>query len=187
MGDIQDLLKRLDAEFFGTVFGLITIMVFLAGIQSLCFLFGAAPTLMEGLGYHFDVFFFSVTLLVILYELRKSPKLFPKNSGRKKGITCVTVALLAIVGIYVYVINPTDLSWIWLAVCFLMLLQSWILLERMKADTSILSLSLGAGLCYCIGAYFAMIFNDIEPAVELKDIIVISIATVCLWFRPCFD
>lgn len=185
--NIENFRKRIDAEFLGTVFGLLTIMVFETGIQTLCFLFGGTPTLMEGLGYHFDVFFFAVLILVIMYELNKSPKLFSKNERKKKGIFCVNFALLAIIGIFVYVINPTNLSWIWLAVCFLMMFQSWVLLERMKADTSILSLTFGAGLCYCLGAYFAMLINDIEPAIELKDIIVILIATVCVWFRPCFD
>jgi len=185
--NIENFKKRLDAEFLGTVFGFITIMAFLTGIQCLCFLFGGTPTLMEGLGYHFDVFFFSLVLLITLYELRKSPKLFSEKDSKKKGVICVTFTLLAIIGIFVYVINSTNLSWIWLAVCFLVLLQSWILFEKMKADTSILSLALGTCLCYCLGAYFAMIFNNIEPAIELKDIIVIFIITVCMWFRPCFD
>ena len=91
-------------------------------------------------------------------------------------------AMLAIMGIYVSV--TLYFNWFILVGCIGVFVASVIKMHRAGATKIWLYLILGAYLSYCVGAYYAMMLNGMEPAIDAAGINILTILLVCVWSKP---
>ena len=91
-------------------------------------------------------------------------------------------AVLAIMGIYVSV--TLYFNWFILVGCIGVFVASVIKMHRAGATKIWLYLILGAYLCYCIGTYYALILNGIEPAINMDGVNVLMLLLGVIWFKP---
>lgn len=91
-------------------------------------------------------------------------------------------AMLAIMGIYVSV--TLHFNWFILVGCIGVFVASVIKMHRAGATKIWLYLILGAYLSYCVGAYYAMMLNGMEPAIDAAGINILTILLGVIWFKP---
>jgi hypothetical protein len=179
---MKNCLKYFDERFWSELLALVIVVAVSIGLQCLLFSLGSVLNGAK-LGMILDIVLFTLLMMAVVPMLNGSDLLLPL-SARKSGMIFVACIWLAIAGIYVCVIYP--LSVWWLIMCLLLLLLNWISLEKAGADTSLLSITVGMGLFYILGTYFAMLLNNIEPAIGGIGILAVAVATLVLWFKPCF-
>lgn len=180
MGKIKNFLNRwFDEEFWSNCFALVVLLVLSIGIQSLIFWFG---------GYIFgmliDVLLF-VALIVWGKSLIHTDNTFVYKETNKKGWICVLCLFLAIIAIYFSVVGIYLQSLLALSLAVFVFCGIW--LGRMNVDTNRLFFVLGLALIYCIGAYFAMFINGIEPPIDKSGFFLVSGATLVVWLKPAFE
>jgi len=167
----------LGKRFDGDILVFITIFLVIAAVsiggQSLLLWIGGLFPSVAAMGLVID----SVLGLVLVLPAA----VIAKSGGAK-------VMALALIGIYVCVV--------WYFDWFLLIARSVVLLLGLRklaeyADTlplfyNIACLYLLCCLLYCIGAYFAMICNGLEPEADIIGIAVILVLVVCVRLIPAF-
>lgn len=179
MNLISKFLSLFDGEFRGLLLGFITIMVISVGLQSLLLWLGDMCL---------DAILFALVLISIgqIVALKLSD-LFPYKGTAGGGILAMFYICLGIIGVYVCIVHPALLGWNLLVGALLLIFLDWIFLEKIGADMVIVGIAVGIGLCYCLGTYFAMLLNCLEPVAEIPEVVIISLATLFAWFRTAFD
>lgn len=177
MGKIKDFFSKwLDEEFWNLVVLFLITAAFSIGVQSLLFWIGGLYPSVENLGLMIDA---------ILGFALVFPIFFGSAMSNFEGDGNIFVGSLAIIGIYISVV------WYFhagvLIGCIVLLYLALWRLQKIGADQFWTCGSACAYLLYCVGAYFAMIFNGLEPAINLYGIIALAVATLCLWLIPVFD
>ena len=180
---IMELINKVqnffDDEFWSALFGLIVTMVISVGLQSLVIWLG---------GMFLDVILFALFIIAIGQAIAFNfSDFFPYKRTSGGGTVSMIYVGLGIVGTYAYIVHQTPLGWTLLAGSLILMLLNWIFLEKIDADITYVGISVGVGLCYCLGTYFAMLLNGLEPVAEIPEIAIISLATLFAWFRPAFD
>lgn len=178
MGKVKDFFgKWFDEEFWGFVVLLLIIAAVSIGFQSLLMWIGGFFPSVEDCGKLID----SILCMLLLLPAFIC---FGLGSDFKGSGNCL-VGLLAIMGIYVSVV------WYFhagiLVGCIVLLYSALWRLYKISADPLWTHCGASAYLLYCIGAYFALLFNDIEPAINIYGIVTLIIATICLWFIPASE
>lgn len=176
MGKIKNFLSLwFSSEILVIFIALIVLTAILIGLQSLLIWIGGLFTSIENLGITID----AILGFVLLFPLFLGA-VFTNHEGNGN----ILVGLLAIMGIYISVV------WYFhagiLVGCIVLLCQSLRRLDKIGADPIWIHCGMSAHLLYCIGAYFAMIFNGLEPASSVYGIVILSIVTLCIWFVPMF-
>ena len=185
MGKIKNFLSSwLNEELWGLCAGFCLVALFTLCIQYFVFWFGNMIHTSERVGTYLDIGLFIIWLIAIIPVIN-SADLFPIKGTMEKGRINVVAVWLIVVGIYAYILSSVDF-WI-LALCLVMLLCNWFMLEKLNADTGLLSITVGASLIYCLSTYFALLFNGIEPATDTGSIITLLLVTLILWFKPAFE
>ena len=176
MGKIRNFLSSFGKDFWGFV-----ILLLAAAIASFL-----VQILLIGAGR----LFFSdendaVMIDAIIGMLLVLPPLITVCMTNYKGDGNIIVGLLAIMGIYVSVV------WYFhagiLVGCIVLLYSAIWRLHKAGADTLWLGCGAYSYVCYSIGAYFAMIFNGLEPAINIYGIITLIVATMCIFFIPASE
>lgn len=127
----------------------------------------------------------AVVIDALLGFILIAPVYFCAGHSEHKGDGNILVGLLAIMGIYISVV------WYFhggiLFGCIVLLYSCLARLRKIRLD----SLRIYGGTCvyllYCIGAYFAMIFNDLEPAINIYGIVTLIVATIGVWLIPATE
>ena len=91
-------------------------------------------------------------------------------------------AMLSIVGFYIsitLIFNPFVL-----VACMVVFVASVIKMHMAGATKIWLYLILGAYLSYCVGAYYALMLNGIEPAINMDGVNVLTLLLGVIWFKP---
>lgn len=118
----------------------------------------------------------------ILGMLLIMPALIAFALTKHKGTGNIIVGLLAIMGIYISVV------WYFhagiLVGCLVLLYSALWRLYKLGYNLMLILGGACVYLLYCIGAYFAMTANSLEPAINLYGIITLVVATLCVWFIP---
>jgi len=177
MGKIKNFLNRwFDVEFGSNCFALVILLVLSIGIQSFMFWFGG-----HTFGLFADVLLF-IVLIVWGKSLVHNDNTFAYKGTNKKGWICALCLFLAIIAVYFSVVEIYLQSLLVLSLIVFVFCGIW--LEKMKIDTARLFFVLGLALFYCIGAYFAMLINSIEPPIERIGFYLILVVTLLVWFKP---
>ena len=100
----------------------------------------------------------------------------------KKGWTCALCLFLAVIAVYFSIVGIYLQSLLAVSLAVFVFCGIW--LEKMKIDTARLFFVLGLAFFYCIGAYFAMLINSIEPPIEKIGFYLILVVTLLVWFKP---
>lgn len=180
MGKIKNFLNRwFDEEFWSNCFALVVLLVLSIGIQSLIFWFGGYT-----FGLLIDALLF-VALVIWGKSLVHADNTFVYKGTNKKGWFCVSGLFLAVIAIYFSVVGIYLQALLGVSLIVFVFCGLW--LEKMQADTARLFFVLGLALIYCIGAYFAMFINSIEPPIVRPAIYLISAVTLLVWFKPTFE
>lgn len=179
----KDLLKCFDGEFLNAFFGLIVALALSIGIQSFFFWFGELSSTPENVGYFLDIGVF--VIWVLFASNTDDADLFPFKGTKEKGVIYLNVVWAATIGAYAYMFCAID-AWA-LALCLVVMLWGWIMLEKLSANTDILSYTIGISLFYCIGTYVAMLLNGIAPFIDVYGITLLSLAALIVWFKPVFE
>ena len=167
-------IKNFCSSWFGEVFWELFIVVLVAsavsvGVQSLLIWIGGLYPSVQNLGLMLDAILGFVLVL---------PIFFGSAMSNSEGDGNVFVGSLAIMGIYISVV------WYFhagiLVGCLVLLCSALWRLYKIGADTFWVFGGACAYLLYCIGAYFAMIFNGFEPAINLYGIVTLIIAAICI-------
>ena len=172
MGKIKNFCgKWFDEEIALCILLFLVVAAVITGVQSLLFWIGGLFPSVENLG---------LTIDVVLGVLLILPPFIAAGLTDHKGNGNIIVGLLAIMGIYVSVV------WYFhagiLVGCLVLLFSAMWRLHKIGVDTFWLAIGTYAYLFYCIGAYFAMIFNSLEPAINLYGIIPLIVAAVCIMY-----
>lgn len=172
MGKIKFFLSK----WFGTDFRdflllLLAATVFSILLQGLFFVIGGLFPSIENFGMMIDAIIF---MLLVLFQFVGGGLDNRKRNGN------IIIGLLAIMGIYISVVWYFHAG-ILVGCLVLIYIDLW---RLYKQGAEPVRLFFGACFClpYCIGAYFAMIFNGLEPAINLSGIVTVAIATICVWF-----
>lgn len=161
-------------KILGALFVLIASALLSIGIQSLLMWIGGLFPSVDDLSRAMDV---------LLGAMLVAPIFVGAGLTENKGNGNIILAMLAIIGIYICVVYC--FSWLLLIFCILLLWLNLKRLDNLDGDTLWIYGGGCAYLLYCIGAYFALIFNDLEPDINTYGITVLSVATLCMWF-PAF-
>lgn len=177
MGKIKDFFSKwFDEKFWGLVVLFLITAVFSIGMHSLLFWIGGLFSSVENLGLTIDAIYGFVLVF---------PILFGSTISNSEGDRNIFVGSLAIMGIYISVV------WYFhagvLIGCIVLLYLALWRLQKIGADSFWTCGGSCAYLLYCVGAYFAMLFNGLEPAINIYGIVTLIIATLCLWLIPVFD
>ena len=151
----------------------LAIAVILTGIQSLLVWIGGLFPSVENLG---------LTIDAILFMLLVLPAFIGAGLTNHRGNGNILVGLTAIMGIYISVV------WYFhagiLVGCLVLLFSAMWRLHKLGVDTFWLAIGVYSYVCYGIGAYCAMIFNGLEPAINIYGIVTLIIAAICILFIP---
>ena len=187
IGDIRNFLCHwFDEEFWLAFFGAAVMFFFLTMLQYAIFSLGKLPEAPAFLGTGINILLFAV-VFISLASLLHFQDLFLYKGTTEKGKVCVISALVAVLGLYTYVIYQTPLWWGVMAICLLMLIISLKLLERMGADTTLIGITIGVTLIYIVGTYLAQCFAGIEPTVSAVEMVILVAITLLVWFKHCFE
>ena len=177
MGKIKDFFSKwLDEEVGLCILLFLVIAAVIIGVESLLFWIGGLFPSVENLG---------LTIDTILFMLLVLPAFIGAGLTNHKGNGNILVGLTAIMGIYISVV------WYFhagiLVGCLVLLFSAMWRLHKIGVDTFWLAIGAFAYLFYCIGAYFAMIFNGLEPAIDLYGIIPLIVAAIGILLIPAFE
>ncbi len=154
----------------------LVIAVVITGTESLLVWIGGLFPSVENLG---------LTIDAILFMLLVLPAFIGAGLTNHRGNGNILVGLTAIMGIYISVV------WYFhagiLVGCIVLLYLAIWRLNKVGADTLWLGCGAYSYLCYSIGAYFAMVFNGLEPAINIYGIIMLSIAAIGILFIPASE
>ena len=163
-------------EFWGLVVLFLIVAAFSIGVQSLLFWIGGLFLSVENLG---------LTIDAVLFMLLVLPAFIGAGLTNHRGNGNILVGLTAIMGIYISVV------WYFhagiLVGCIVLLCSALWRLYKIGADHFWGLGGACAYLFYCIGAYFAMLFNGLEPAINIYGIVTLIITTICIWLMLVFD
>lgn len=177
MGKIKDFLSLLfDGEFCLGIPFLLIISALSIGFQSLLVQIGGLFPSVENLG---------LTIDAILFMLLVLPAVIGAGLTNHRGNGNILVGLTAIMGIYISVV------WYFhagiLVGCLVLLFSAMWRLHKLGVDTFWLAIGVYSYVCYGIGAYCAMIFNGLEPAINIYGIVTLIIAAICILFIPASE
>ena len=178
MGKIKNFLSSwLNEELWELLILLLVAAVVSIGVQSLLFWIGGLFLSIKDCGMLID------TILGILLI---SPLFLGAGLTEGEGNGSIFVGSLAIMGIYISVV------WYFhagiLAGCLVLLYMAlWRLYKIIGADPLWTCGGTCAYLLYCIGAYFAMIFNGLEPVINIYGIVTLIVATIGVWVIPASE
>ena len=177
MGKIKDFFSKWFDEV--VVWGILLFLgvaAVITGVQSLIFWISGLFSSAEDCGMMTD------TILGMLLVL---PPFIAAGLTEHKGNGNILVGMLAIMGLYVSVV------WYFhagiLVGCLVLLFSAMWRLHKLGVDTFWLAIGVYSYVCYCIGAYCAMIFNGLEPAINLYGIVTLIIAAICILFIPASE
>lgn len=163
-------------EFRGLVVLFLIVAAFSIGVQSLLFWICGLLSSAENCSMMTDTIF---GMLLVL------PPFIAAGSTKHKGNINIIVGLSAIMGTYISVV------WYFhagiLVGCIVLLCSALWRLYKIGADPFWVLGGACAYLFYCIGAYFAMLFNGLEPAINIYGIVTLIITTICIWLMLVFD
>ena len=171
-------IKNFCSSWFGEEFWELFIVVLVAsavsvGVQSLLMWIGGLCPSVQNLG---------LTIDAILFMLLVLPAFIGAGLTNHRGNGNILVGLTAIMGIYISVV------WYFhagiLVGCLVLLFSAMWRLHKLGVDTFWLAIGVYSYVCYGIGAYFAMIFNGFEPAINLYGIVILIIAAICILLIP---
>jgi hypothetical protein len=174
MGKIKDFFSKwFDEEVGLCILLFLVIAAVIIGVESLLFWIGGLFPSVENLG---------LTIDAILFMLLVLPAFIGAGLTNHRGNGNILVGLTAIMGIYISVV------WYFhagiLVGCLVLLYMALWRLHKLEANLMWTCGGAYAYLLYCIGAYFAMIFNGLEPAINIYGIITLIIAAICILFMP---
>lgn len=177
MGKIKNFCgKWLDEEVGLCILLFLVIAAVIIGVESLLFWIGGLFPSVENLG---------LTIDAILFMLLVLPAFIGAGLTNHKGNGNILVGLTAIMGIYISVV------WYFhagiLVGCIVLLYLAIWRLHKIGADTLWLGCGAYSYVCYGIGAYCAMIFNGLEPAINIYGIVALIIAAICILFIPASE
>ena len=170
MGKIKNFCgKWFNEEILWCILLFLVIAAFITGVESLLVRIGGLFPSIENLGLTIDAVLFM--LLVLPVFIMAALTEFERNGD-------ILVGLTAIMGIYISVV------WYFhagiLVGCIVLLYSAIWRLHKVGADTLWLGCGAYSYVCYSIGAYFAMLFNGIEPAINIYGIVTLSVAAICI-------
>ena len=179
MGKIKDFFSLwFEEEFRGLVVLFLIVAALSVGVQSLLMWIGGLFPSVQDLGLMLDAILGFVLVFPIFFGSAMS-----NSEGEGEGN--LFVGSLAIMGIYISVV------WYFHAGifvgCIVLLCSALWRLHKIGADPFWVLGGACAYLLYCIGAYFAMLFNGLEPAINLYGIITLIVVAVCIWFIPASE
>lgn len=173
MGKIKDFLCN-------WCWGILVIFVLSAalsiGLQGLLIWIGGLFPSVEGLGMTIDALFGFILIFPLLAGAG-----FTDHTGNGS----ILLSLLAIIGIYVCVV--LYFNWFVFIGCLVLLGLNLRRLVNIGGDSLWIYGIAGAYLLYCIGAFFAMLLNNIVPVVDSYALIVLVLVTLGMWSIPAFD
>ena len=179
MGKIKYFFSKwLDEEVGLCILLFLVIAAVIIGVESLLFWIGGLFPSVQDLGLMLDAILGFVLVFPIFFGSAMS-------NYEGEGDGNLFVGSLAIMGIYISVV------WYFhagiLVGCIVLLCSALWRLYKMGVDTFWVFGGACAYLLYCIGAYFAMIFNGLEPAINLYGIVTLIIMTICILFIPASE
>ena len=177
MGKIKDFFSKwLDEEVGLCILLFLVIAAVIIGVESLLFWIGGLFPSVENLG---------LTIDSILFMLLVLPAFIGAGLTNHRGNGNILVGLTAIMGIYISVV------WYFhagiLVGCLVLLFSAMWRLHKLGVDTFWLAIGVYSYVCYGIGAYCAMIFNGLEPAINIYGIVTLSVAAICILFIPASE
>lgn len=177
MGKIKDFFSKwFDEEVGLCILLFLVIAAVIIGVESLLFWIGGLFPSVENLG---------LTIDAILFMLLVLPAFIGAGLTNHRGNGNILVGLTTIMGIYISVV------WYFhagvLTGCIVLLYLALWRLQKIGADPFWTCGSACAYLLYCVGAYFAMIFNGLEPAINIYGIVTLIIAAICILFIPASE
>ncbi|MBR1606046.1 MAG: hypothetical protein IJ660_08105 [Alphaproteobacteria bacterium] len=177
MGKIKNFFSKwFDEEVVLCILLFLVIAAVITGVQSLIFWVSGLFSSAEDCGMTID------TILGMLLVL---PPFIAAGFTEHKGNGNILVGLTAIMGIYISVV------WYFhagiLVGCIVLLYLAIWRLHKSGADTLWLGCGAYSYVCYGIGAYCAMIFNGLEPAINISGIVTLIIAAICILFIPASE
>lgn len=165
--------KWFNEEILWCILLFLVIAAFITGVESLLVRIGGLFPSIENLGLTIDAVLFM--LLVLPVFIMAALTEFERNGD-------ILVGLTAIMGIYISVV------WYFhagiLVGCLVLLYSALWRLYKLGYNLMLILGGACVYLLYCIGAYFAMTANSLEPAINLYGIITLVVATLCVWFIP---
>ena len=179
MGKIKDFFSKwLDEEFWNLAVLFLIVAALSVGVQSLLIWIGGLFPSVQNLGLMLDAILGFVLVFPIFFGSAMS-------NSEGEGDGNLFVGSLAIMGIYISVV------WYFhagiLVGCIVLLCSALWRLYKMGVDTFWVFGGACAYLLYCIGAYCAMIFNGLEPAINIYGIVTLIIAAICILFIPASE
>ena len=169
------LCKYINGDFWGFVLFISVMAVYSAVFQGLLIWIGGLFPSAKGLGLALDLL---LGLVLVL------PLFLGAGLDKHKGNESIIIALLAIIGIYVCIIFW--FNWLLLIGCIIVLYFNLRRLDKIGGNTLWIYSGGCAYLLYCIGTYFALIFNGIQPAADIYAIAILSIITFYIGVKPAF-
>ena len=178
MGKIKNFCgKWFDGEFWAMILFLVMMAAVSIGIQSLLVWVGGLFPSVEDCGRTIDAVLCALLILPIFIGVGLGSNF--------NGSWNILLALLAIIGIYICVVFW--FNWFLFGGCLILLLFNLIRLDRIGCESLWIYGGVCAYLTYCIGAYFAVVFNGIEPAVGICGITILSLVTLGVWLKPALE
>ena len=164
------------------------ILMFAVGLQSLLFWVGGLlPAWRIGclsMGVILNLLVFA-SIIWLFSEIGSNQYFFPyKGTAEKGAFSGFTVMLLPLC---VYICVTSLYSWLALMLMVLLLVLCIRRLTKIEADVSRLGTLAGGLFVYCLGGYFAMLINGLEPAIDVYGLTLLAFVTIVLWFNPIFD
>ena len=191
MGKIKSFLcKWFDDEFWGAFLSLVVVCIISVCVQS--FLFWADDLSLLS-GFHIGTLSFGMVADVVLFATilafalwtNNGPDTFMFLGTMGKGRVCLFFITLATIALYVSVI----FAYLWwvlvLAIAVIFICEHALL--RLKADDSRINLAFGVALIYCVGAYIALLLNDLVPAISLYGAFAIAVISLVMFFKPAME
>lgn len=180
MGKNRNFLGVLfDGEFCLGIPFLLIVAVLSIGVQSLLVQIGGLFPSVEYLGIAIDAVFGVILLLLMYLKL----DLIRFTMGERAKENLLWGFMVEQMVIYFYVVCWGH----WLVLVIgLLLLSSSIHLPEYEYHRQCVEVYETECICllYSIGAYFALLFNGIEPAANIYGIAVLFIVTLIMWFAP---
>ena len=177
MNEIKSLFKPSYGVFGAMLVGIIVAVAISVVLQSLLIWIGGLfPSVDKNLGVEFD----GIVGMLLVF-----PIIFVAIFKNFDGNVSLLLSGLAIIGIYdttVWFFN-----WIMLITFVAVLLFSLNNLDQTGCNKFVVHGIMCSYLIYCIGAYYAMIINGIEPVIDIYGIIFILLTALYIGFTSVSD
>ena len=182
--------KWFDDEFGSALISLIIVTTISITVQCILLWTDALSLVSEfnlgtlSFGMVLDIVLF-VAILVFALWTNNGPDTFIFLGTMGKGRVCLLFLTLSVIAAYISVIFVYQ--WWVLLLSIAVLFLSEYALRRLKADDDRINLAFGIALIYCVGAYFAMLINNLEPTIDLWGLFAIMVTSIILYFKPAFE